>query len=83
MTPIEMIAWFSYDGIPQPLKYRLSKPDGSYSVVKVGKVICSDKERLAGNHMLIFKCQSIVDGFERLYELKYEISTCKWFLYKM
>lgn len=83
MTPIEMIVWFTQDGVPHPLKYRLLQKDGSYTVVKVGKVISSDKERLAGNNMLIYRCQSIVHGIEKLYELKYEIATCKWFLYKM
>jgi len=33
--------------------------------------------------MLIFTCQSVINGLEKRYEIKYELSTCKWFLYKM
>jgi hypothetical protein len=41
------------------------------------------EEKLAGNRMLIFLCQSVVAGQEKVFELKYEIATCRWFLYKM
>lgn len=82
MKPIEMIAWFTEGGIPRPLRYRIDSGDG-LKVIKVDNIITMEKERLAGNPMLIFKCQSIIHGVEKLYELKYEVSSCKWFLYKI
>ena len=33
--------------------------------------------------MLVFTVQKRINGTECLYEIKYEISTCKWFLYKI
>ncbi len=82
MKPIDMIAWFTKEGVPHPIKYRLEQ-DSSMVTVKVDRVVTVDKERLAGNQMLIFKCQSVIDGVEKLYELKFELATCKWFLYKI
>lgn len=81
--PIEMIASFSENGVPTPLKFRIKAIDEANSVIKVSRVIQIDKEKIAGNAMYVFKCQSIINEFEKIYELKYELSSCKWILYKM
>ncbi len=81
--PIEMIAWFEEDGTPNPVRFKIVKEDGSNSVIKIDRVICKDKEKLAGNEMIIFRCQSIINGLERLFEIKYELRTCKWILFKI
>jgi len=78
MKPIEMIAWFSKDGVPNPVRYKLDN-----QVIKVEQVILRSEEKLAGNRMIIFRCQSEINGELRLFELKYELQTCKWFLFKM
>lgn len=81
--PIEMIAWFNEAGMPTPLKFKIKNNDESNNVIKVGRIIQFEKEKLAGNMMYVFKCQSIIDELEKIYELKYELSSCKWMLYKM
>lgn len=81
--PVQMICWFEENGVPHPLRFRIKADDESFIVIKVHKVLQKDKEKLAGNNMLLFRCQSIVDGTEKIYELKYEINTCKWILFKM
>jgi hypothetical protein len=81
--PIEMVAWFTKEGIPHPVKFRTQKEDKSYSTVKIDKVIHTEKEKLAGNHMFVFRCQSEINGAVRPFELKYEIGTCKWMLWKI
>ncbi|SET05600.1 hypothetical protein [Anaerobranca gottschalkii] len=82
MKPIDMIVWFNQEGKPRPIKYRFESEEGN-QVIKVDNVLTVNQERLAGNIMLIFKCQSIINGIEKIYELKYEKATCKWFLYKI
>lgn len=79
--PIEMVAWFDKDGI-HPARFRIEGKDGSV-VVKIDKVIKKDLEKLAGNHMLVFTCESEINGQLRPYEIKYEISTMKWMLFKI
>lgn len=81
--PIDMVCWFEKTGIPHPVRFKVTKDDESETVIKVDKVITLDKEKLAGNEMLVFKCQSVMQNRERLFELKYEIKTCKWILFKM
>lgn len=82
MRPIEMIAWFTQEGVPNPIRYKITSSDTSNVVVKVDRIVSRSEEKLAGNRMIIFRCQSEVNGQLKLYELKYELNTCKWFLYK-
>lgn len=81
--PIEVVAWFDLSGKINPVRFKITNEDESNSVIKIDRIICIDKEKLAGNNMLVFKCQSIIDGVERIYELKYELSTCRWILFKI
>jgi len=77
-TPIEVLAHFDLAGKPRP--YRLTM-DGKE--LRIEQVISMTEEKLAGNRMLVFRCQSEIDGELRPYELKYELNTCKWLLWKM
>lgn len=78
MKPIEMIAWFNHEGMPRPIRFRI---DGE--VYRVQQVCHTTEEKLAGNRLKIFRCQSEIKGRMVTFELKFEMNTCKWFLYKM
>jgi hypothetical protein len=52
-------------------------------VIKIDRILLRHVEKLAGNRMLLFRCQSFYGDAERLFEIKYEFNTCKWFLYKI
>lgn len=82
-TPVDMVCWFEKTGTPHPVRFKIINEDESEAVIKIDKVITLDKERLAGNDMLVFKCQSVVNNIHRVFELKYELRTCKWILFKM
>jgi len=81
--PIEMVAWTDTKGIINPVRFKITKEDGTNSVVKIDKVISVEKEKLAGNNMLVYKCQSVINETKRLYELKYELATSRWILFKI
>lgn len=81
--PIEMVAWFTADGCPNPVRFRISKDDQSLETIKIDKIIYRTMEKLAGNNMIVYRCQSQINGAVRIYEIKYELSTCKWILFKM
>jgi hypothetical protein len=81
--PVDVVCWFEKTGMPHPIRFKVTAEDESEKVIKVDKVITVDKEKLAGNEMLIFKCQSTMKNVIRPFELKYELRTCKWMLFKM
>lgn len=78
--PIQMIAWFNKDGSINPIRFKIEE-DGE-KVIKVDRVIKAERERLAGNIMEKFTCYSVIDGIEKLYEIKYDSNTYKWILFK-
>lgn len=81
--PIEMISYTDDKGDIRPLRFRLKVEDEALRVIKVDKVIIRETEKLAGNNMIVFKCQSLIDNVEKLFEIKYELKTCKWILFKI
>lgn len=81
--PIDMVAWFTKDGIPNPIKFRTITDDKSNIVIKIDRIIDRKIEILAGNKMHVFKCQSYINGIEKPFELKFEVDSCKWLLYKI
>ena len=81
--PIDMVSWTDKEGNVHPVRFRLQQPDESYVTIKVDRVVCRELEKLAGNKMLVYKCQSIVGGVQKIFELKYELGTCKWILFKI
>jgi len=83
MQPIESIAWFKRDGTPYPIKFKIADNDQTDKTIKIEKVLHRTEERLAGNRMLIFRCQAEINNHLKVFELKYEINTCRWYLYKI
>ncbi|MDP3386560.1 MAG: hypothetical protein Q8S24_04950 [Eubacteriales bacterium] len=72
--PIDMIAIFEIGGKIVPFKFKYEdKP------VKVGKIVKQYREKLAGNERIVFVC---MNNGKDLYELKYELDSQKWFLFK-
>ena len=80
---VEMVSWTDINGNINPIRFRIANKDESISVVKIDKVITNNKERLAGNDMLVYHCQSVINKVDRQYELKFELSSCKWILWKI
>jgi len=78
-----MISYTTKDGDISPVKFRISDDRKENRVVRIDRIISRKEEKLAGNRMLVFTVQSIINGTECLYEMKYEFSTGKWFLYKI
>lgn len=81
--PVDVVAWFENKGIINPIKFRMTCDDDSYKVIKIDKVLLRDKEKITGNIIQIFRCSSVINGVNKIYELKYEINTSKWMLFKI
>ena len=81
--PIEMVSYTDKQGYIKPIRFRMQVEDEPMQVIKIDKVIVKETEKFAGNIMIVYKCQSLIDGFIKLFEIKYEIATCKWILFKI
>jgi len=83
MRSVDMICCTSKDGVITPIKFRIADEEKEYKIIRIDKILSRDEEKLAGNRMLVFKVQSVINNSEWRFEMKYEFSTCKWFLYKI
>lgn len=81
--PIDMVAWFDKFGNPNPVRFRIEEENSEQTTIKVDRILQRAKEKLAGNQMIVFQCQSYINGLDKIYELKYELSTCRWILFKI
>ncbi len=81
--PIEVISYTDNKGSIRPIRFRIQIDDELMQVIKIDKVLVKETEKLAGNIMIVYKCQSLIDNVIKLFEIKYEISTCKWILFKI
>lgn len=81
--PIEMVSYTDDKGSIRPVRFRIQLEDESVQVIKIDKVIVKETEKLAGNVMIVYKCQSLINNAVKLFEIKYELSTCKWILFKI
>jgi hypothetical protein len=81
---IEVICHFDSKGNINPLRFKYQEKDGNeYKVIKVDRVISRSEEKMCGNLALVFDCQSVINGVERLFQLKYFKSECLWLLFKI
>ncbi len=82
MKTVDMICLSTSEGAITPLKFRFKEGDQS-TTIRIDRIIERKEEKLAGNRMLVFTVQSTLNGIERVFEMKYEIQSLKWYLYKL
>ena len=80
--PIEVIAWFDLEGNPAPIRFRYLDDQDEISIVKVDHIVQKDVEKLGGNKIIRYTCESMQCGQVKPFEIRYELETCRWFLYK-
>lgn len=74
-TPIDMIAIFESDsGAIIPFKFKYND-----MAIKVQKISKTYEEKFAGNRRIVFVC---VHNGKDIYEIKYEVDSLKWYLFK-
>ena len=82
MKPVRMLAWSTRDGIVTPLRF-LWKDGKRTRNIRIHRIVERYEDKFAGNRMLGFRCQEWIDGEEKVFELKFEVKTCIWYLYKI
>lgn len=72
--PIKVMAVFNTDGKIEPVKFRLED-----KVVRIEKILKIYEENIVGNNRIVFVC---LHNSKDIFELKYEIDSKTWFLFK-
>lgn len=80
---IDMVSWTDSLGNIHPIRFRYIEKDESYRVIKIDRVVHKEMEKLCGNNMWIYRCCTTINGQQKIFELKYELGSCKWMLFKI
>jgi alpha-glucosidase (family GH31 glycosyl hydrolase) len=80
--PIEMIAVFNRDGSIKPIRFRLQE-NHELKVVKIIKIYANHKDKLAGDFICIFTCLVLINDVQRMCEIRYELGSTKWTIFKI
>jgi len=72
--PIKVMAIFNTDGKIEPVKFRIDD-----KVIKIEKVMKVYEEKIVGNNRLVFVC---IQNGKDVFELKYELESKTWYLFK-
>lgn len=81
--PIEMISWTEEDGQIHPVRFKIANNDGEKIVYPVLNVFTTELSRIAGNRVVRYNCEISINALNKLCEIRYEIDTCKWVLFKI
>lgn len=81
--PIEMISWTEADGKLHPVRFKISSHNGEKIVYKIQRVYTCESEKMAGNKIYRFTCEIVVGDTLRVCEIRYELDSCKWVLFKL
>lgn len=80
---IDCVVSFDNQGKPRPYKFRYVNEDEVFVAVKVDKIIQQELQTYTGVKTWLFKCQSLINGVAKVYELKFEYEKCRWLLYRI
>jgi hypothetical protein len=69
-------------GIVKPLCFFLTD-DESREVINVERLVRRDKEKIGGDYTYTFTCEIIKDNMRMLCDLRLNLSTNEWILYRM
>lgn len=83
MKPIKVRSDTTFDGTIIPLKFKMLTEEKELITIKIDGIDDFKEEKIAGNRMFVYKCNNVSNGILKIFEIKYEVNTCKWFLFKM
>lgn len=81
--PIQMVNWMDEDGSIYPVRFKILDEEGNGKVVKVSKMYKVDKTKIAGNKTYTFMCEITLNNTRRVCEIRYDLETCRWMLFKV
>ena len=60
---IDMISWTSKEGVVTPVRFRIEE-DGKSIVIRIGRILQTEKNMFGGTPTLSFRCASHICGQE-------------------
>lgn len=84
MTPVESIVYHDQRGqmVPKRIKYVDSSATEEVTI-NIDRAVLTGKLGSRNDLRLVYRCRSIVNDVIRNYELLYDVTNTRWFLYRI
>lgn len=83
LRPIEAVVGFDRSGRLSPVRFRIFDDESNWTTVYIKSIVRRRREKIGREFIEIYTCTGLFNGAEKYFELRFEISTCKWSLYRM
>lgn len=80
---IDVVCTFFAGKAPVPHRFRLRDRYDNLHVLKVGKILSTEKEKINGDDVWTYKCQGMIGNQERIYVIRFNINKAGWQLVKI
>lgn len=80
---VECVASFSYKGVPKPDRIRIVDENSERQVIEINKIYKIDEIKFKGDQYIVYTCTCIINGMEKIFELRYYLKETTWILYKI
>lgn len=81
--PIGVVAWLDKTGVPRPVRFRVIREDNDEKVIKLSKNMLREKVKQGGIVMDKLNCSCVLNGVQRVLEIRYYLENTKWMLFKI
>jgi hypothetical protein len=81
--PIDVIDRINVKGEHTPLKFRVMDEEGAYKSFKIESILCKDELKIRGQRVLVFECTTIINDVVMPLQLRFNVTSCKWVLFKI
>lgn len=82
MKPVDMVVHFDENGLSRPLRLRTFDPEGLPLVIKIVEVFSKSQESIGKEKWILYRCRCVLNDMSRSIELKFNCSSCVWYIYK-
>ncbi|MCT4687917.1 MULTISPECIES: hypothetical protein [Vallitalea] len=83
VKPIEMKSVTDVNGTIRPLRFRITDQEERLHTVNVLSIYSVEQSRIAGEKKRIYTCEIQIRDKVRICELRYNLDTTTWELYKV
>ena len=80
--PVQVLSSCNTDGQLQPLRFRFEDSEHQLHTVHITEIIDSRFVEYVGIETFVFLCKALLEGAEKLYELRYTVRTHRWTLFR-
>lgn len=81
--PVQVVTSMDKAGLAKPVCFFVIEGGGVGEVINIERLIRRDREKISGNYIYTFTCEILKDNMKKLCDLRLNIDTGEWSLYRI